>query len=75
MQRFLVRRFILTIFTLIIVSVIIFALARISGDPRTMMLGDFYSQEQYEAVGIKLGLNQPYYQQYWVFLKDLMAPG
>ena len=72
MQRFLVRRFILTIFTLIIVSVIIFALARISGDPRTMMLGDFYSQEQYEAVGIKLGLDQPYYQQYWVFLKDLM---
>ena len=72
MQRFLVRRFILTIFTLIIVSVIIFALARISGDPRTMMLGDFYSQEQYEAVGTKLGLDQPYYQQYWVFLKDLM---
>lgn len=72
MQRFLVRRFILTIFTLFIVSVVIFAMARISGDPRTIMLGDFFTQEQYEAVGQKLGLDQSYFQQYWVFLKDLL---
>jgi len=72
MQRFLVRRFILTIFTLLAVSVIIFIMARISGDPRTMMLGDFHTQEQYERVGQKLGLDKPDYVQYWVFLKGML---
>jgi peptide/nickel transport system permease protein len=72
MQRFLVRRFILTIFTLLAVSVIIFAMARISGDPRTMMLGDFYTQEQYERVGEKLGLDKSNFEQYWVFLKGML---
>ena len=72
MKRFLVRRFLLTIVTLFAVSVIIFAMARISGDPRTTVLGDFYTQEQYESVGKSLGLDKSYLEQYWVFLKDLL---
>ena len=72
MKRFLIRRFLLTIVTLFAVSVIIFAMARISGDPRTALLGDFVTQEQYEAVGEKLGLDKSYFEQYWVFLKDLL---
>ena len=72
MKRFLVRRFLLTIVTLFAVSVIIFAMARISGDPRTALLGDFYTQEQYESVGKSLGLDKSYLEQYWVFLKDLL---
>ena len=72
MKRFLVRRFLLTIVTLFAVSVIIFAMARISGDPRTTLLGDFYTQEQYESVGKSLGLDKSYLEQYWVFLKDLL---
>ncbi len=71
MQRFLVRRFIITIFTLFAVSVIIFIMARISGDPRTMMLGDFATAEQYDRIGQELGLDKSYFEQYWVFLKDL----
>ena len=72
MLRFLARRFILTIFTLIAVSLIVFVMARISGDPRTMIMGDLYTQEQYERVGKTLGLDKPYFEQYWIFLKDLM---
>ena len=71
MQRFLVRRIIITIVTLFAVSVIIFIMARISGDPRTMMLGDFTTKEQYEAVGKKLGLDKSYFEQYWIYIKDL----
>ena len=71
MQRFLVRRFITTIFTLVVVSIIIFIMARISGDPRTMMLGDFFTQEQYDLVGEKFGLDKSYFEQYWIFIKDL----
>ena len=72
MQRFLVRRLLITIVTLFAVSVIIFVMARISGDPRTMMLGDFFTQEQYDLVGAKLGLDKSYFGQYWVFIKDLV---
>ena len=71
MQRFLVRRFLITIVTLLAVSVIIFAMARVSGDPRTMMLGEFVTPEQYELVGQKLGLDKSYFEQYWIFIKDL----
>jgi peptide/nickel transport system permease protein len=72
MQRFLIRRLLLTIVTLFAVSIIIFVMARISGDPRTMMLGDFFTQEQYDLVGQKLGLDKSYFEQYWVFIKDLV---
>ncbi len=72
MQRFLVRRFLITIVTLFAVSIIIFAMARVSGDPRTMMLGEFYTQERYDLVGQKLGLDKSYFEQYWIFIKDLV---
>ena len=72
MKRFLVRRFLLTIVTLFAVSVIIFAMARISGDPRTLLLGDIFTPEQYESVGKSLGLDKSYLEQYWVFLKGLL---
>ena len=68
MQRFLVRRLVLAIITLFVVSVIVFAMARIAGDPRTIMLGDFTTRQQYERVGERLGLDKPYYEQYWIFL-------
>ena len=71
MQRFLVRRLIITVVTLFAVSIIIFIMARISGDPRTMMLGDFTTKEQYEVIGKKLGLDKSYLEQYWIFIKDL----
>ena len=71
MQRFLIRRLIITVFTLFAVSIIIFIMARISGDPRTMMLGDFATKEQYERIGQELGLDKSYFEQYWVFLRDL----
>ena len=69
MQRFLARRLVLAIITLLAVSVIVFAMARIAGDPRTIMLGDFTTQQQYDRVGERLGLDKPYYEQYWIFLK------
>ena len=71
MQRFLVRRFLITIVTLVAVSIIIFVMARVSGDPRTMILGDFTTEEQYELVGKKLGLDKSYFEHYWIFIKDL----
>ena len=72
MQRFLVRRLIVTLVTLLVVSVIIFVMARVSGDPRTSLLAENASQEQWEAIGHKLGVDKSWPEQYWLFLKDLV---
>ncbi|MCZ6789423.1 MAG: ABC transporter permease [Chloroflexi bacterium] len=75
MQRFLVRRFFITFITLLAVSLIVFIMARAAGDPRTLMLSELSSGDvdQWEELGEKLGLNKPYYQQYGIFLKDMLT--
>ena len=74
MQRFLVRRFFITILTVLIVSVVIFSMARAAGDPRTLLLSELSAGDidQWEELGEKLGLNKPYYEQYGIFIKDLV---
>jgi peptide/nickel transport system permease protein len=71
MQRFLVRRFFIIIITLFAVSVIIFIMARTGGDPRTMLLDDYATQEQWDELGVSLGIDKPYYQQYGLFIRDV----
>ena len=75
MQRFLVRRVIITFITLLAVSLIVFIMARASGDPRTLMLSELSTGDvdQWEELGKKLGLDKPYYQQYGIFLKDMLT--
>ncbi len=72
MQRFLVRRFFISIVTLLAVSLIIFVMSRAAGDPRTMMLDDYATQEQWDSLGTVLGLDRPYYQQYGLFIRDVL---
>ena len=72
MQRFLVRRFFITILTLLAISAIIFALARAAGDPRTLLLSRQAEVADWDALGEKLGLNKSYIHQYGIFMKDLV---
>ena len=73
MQRFLVRRLLITVITLMAVSLVIFIMARASGDPRTLMLDELSTEEQWEELGRVLGLDKPYYQQYGIFIKDMLT--
>ena len=74
MQRFLVRRLIITLVTVLAVTVIVFIMSRAAGDPRNMMIGALQAgdNDQWEELGKKFGLDKPYYQQYGIFLKDLL---
>ena len=72
MQRFLIRRLIIVVITLIAVSMIIFLVARISGDPRVMMLEDDATEEQWDELGKELGLDKPYYVQYARFVINVL---
>ena len=55
--------------SLLAVSVIIFILSRVSGDPRHIYLDDYSTQEDWDRMGELLGLDKPYYQQYALFIK------
>ena len=71
MQRFLVRRLIITIITLLIVSIIIFTMARATGDPITLLLVDYATPEQVADLERALGLDKPLPQQYGIFVKNM----
>ena len=73
MQRFIARRLVITIFTLILVSLIVFVMARASGDPRTLLLDDYASTEMYDELGKQLGLDRPLYVQYAIFLGNALT--
>ncbi len=70
MQQYIVRRLLLFIPTLFLVSVVIFTMLRIvPGDPALLVLvgtdgeGSF-TREEYEIMKERLGLNDPLYEQY-----------
>ena len=69
MQKYLLRRLILALVTLLSVSLIIFIMSRVSGDPRHIYLDDYSTQEDWDRMGVVLGLDKPYYQQYGLFIK------
>ena len=70
MQRYLVRRILMALVTLLAVTVIIFVMSWAAGDPRHIYLDDYSTQEDWDRLTINLGLDKPYYQQYAIFLKD-----
>jgi peptide/nickel transport system permease protein len=70
MQKYLVRRLVLAVVTLLAVSLIIFILSRSAGDPVSLMLDEYSTQEDIDRMMAKLGTDKPYYQQYFLFLRD-----
>ena len=72
MQKFLLRRFAAAFVTLITVSVLVFALARLQGDPRTILLSDDTTQADYDAWGREFGLDKPITTQYLIYMGKLV---
>ena len=73
MQRYLLRRVILALVTLLAVSLIIFVMSRAAGDPRHVYLDDYSTQADWDRLTDTLGLDRPYYQQYGIFLRDALS--
>ncbi|MGV3489371.1 MAG: nickel ABC transporter permease [Tuberibacillus sp.] len=73
MVKYLVRRFVLMIAILLLVSIIIFALVNIlPGDPARLMLGQEASPEALAALRAEMGLNDPLYIQYIHWLNNIL---
>jgi peptide/nickel transport system permease protein len=73
MTRFVLSRVGQTIAVLLTVSVIIFALMRmIPGDPVLMLLGDDFTQDAYQRMRAKLGLDRSIATQYVLWLRNVL---
>jgi peptide/nickel transport system permease protein len=56
------------------VSVVVFLMLRmIPGDPAQLLIGEFASQAELEALRERLGLNRPLWVQYWIFVQDMLT--
>ena len=68
MQRYIVRRLLQGLVTLFLVSIIVFILGRLTGDPVALLLSEFSTFEDQERLTRQLGLDKPLPQQYAIFV-------
>ncbi len=64
MQRFIFLRAIQSVLAILVISAVVFALARVTGDPVAILLPEDASPAVVEQVRAKWGLDQPIYVQY-----------
>lgn len=73
MTPYIIRRLALSLVVLIGVSVLVFGLIHLApGDPARLMLYDTAPEEEVQAMRKTLGLDQPLYLQYWLFLSNAL---
>ena len=73
MLAYIIRRIMIMVPTLLGVSVIVFLMLHITpGDPAELLLGERATEEALNELREHLGLNEPLYVQYGMFLKRLM---
>jgi peptide/nickel transport system permease protein len=68
MQRYIARRALQSLLAIWVMSLVVFTLARFSGNPLDVMLPMEATQEDYDRVSKHWGLDQPLYTQYVIFL-------
>ncbi len=72
MFAFFVRRLAQAALVMFVISVIAFSIQDNLGDPLREMVGQSVSEEERQALRDKMGLNDPFFVQYWRFLKNAL---
>ena len=68
MQRFIAVRALQSVLAILVMSLIVFSLARISGNPLDVMLPIEAEKEDYERLEKHWGLDRPLHEQYVIFI-------
>ena len=68
MSRYVMIRLIQGIIALLIASIVVFCLARLTGNPLSMLLPDTATIEEQKELAKQMGLDKPLPVQYWVFI-------
>jgi peptide/nickel transport system permease protein len=72
MQRYLLQRLLQGVLTMFVISLIVFLLARLSGDPLHIMLPEEATAEDYANAAQKWGLDRPLPTQYLTFVGNAL---
>lgn len=72
MQRYIIRIFLQIVPTMFLISIIVFVLVHITGDPTNLMLPETATAEDRETLRIALGLDKPVYSQYWTYITNII---
>ena len=72
MRRFILRRTVQTVVTLLGLSFIVFVSVHLTGDPALYLLGPDSTFEDYEQAKKNMGLDKPVMVQYGLFLGDVV---
>jgi peptide/nickel transport system permease protein len=67
---FVLQRLLQALFTLLMLSVIVFGLARLTGDPASLMAPMEASEADLANLRASMGLDKPLPVQYWIFLSN-----
>src|SRR5438046_8793347 len=74
MTAYILRRLWQMVPTLAGVIVLIFFLFKFfGGDPSQILAGQVASQEQIDAIRRELGLDQPWWVQLWIFVREILT--
>ena len=72
MQRFMILRLLQAAVAILVISAIVFALARTTGDPVAILLPESASAADVERIRTNWGLDQPIYVQYLKYIGNLL---
>ena len=73
MRGFLISRMVQLVVTMFIVSVVVFLILRLSGDPVMVVAPDFFSQEQIDQMRKFWGFDRPLGEQYITFITKAIS--
>ena len=71
MQRYIIRRLGQSVLAMLVISIVIFSLVRVSGNVLDYMLPQEATQEMYDLVEKAWGLDKPVHIQYLVYMGNL----
>jgi ABC-type dipeptide/oligopeptide/nickel transport system permease component len=72
MRTYIIRRLLLLIPVLLGVSILVFALTRVTGDPAAAYITEKMDPSAAEAIRESMHLNDPVYVQYWYWLVNMV---
>lgn len=73
MRSYIIRRILSAIPVMLVVVIFVFSLLRLApGDPAAVIAGDYASPEDVERIRQKLGLDQPLYMQFGIWMGQIL---
>ncbi len=73
MKSYLIKRFAQALLTVFVVTIIVFTMLYATGDPAALMAPMEASEEEVEELRVRLGLDRPFVEQYFMFFKSVIG--